>query len=59
MKAAIVLCLVGLVAACAANRLGRQATPEDRAACEAAVAPYKGVAWMVAYRDCLTARGYK
>lgn len=56
---AIAVCIVIWLTGCATNRLDRQATPEDKAACEAAVAPYKGVSWLVAYRDCLKAKGYK
>lgn len=59
MKRYIGLLLGLLLASCAAQRLDRQATAEDRAACQKDVAPYKGAAWLVAYRDCLTARGYK
>lgn len=44
---------------CAATRLDKQASAEDRAACEAAVGAYKGAAWLRAYSDCLRAKGYK
>ena len=44
---------------CAASRLTREATLQDRAACEKDAGSYTGAAWMIAYRDCLKAKGYK
>lgn len=44
---------------CAASRLDKEATAQDRAACQQAVSGYGGAEWMIAYRDCLLAKGYK
>jgi hypothetical protein len=62
MRGLIVVCVMAtaLFQGCAATRLDREATKEDRATCEQATAGYWGsAAWMVAYRDCLIAKGYK
>lgn len=58
MKATL-LVIACVLAGCAAQRIDHEATAQDRAACQRDVAPYKGVAWLAAYRDCLTAKGYK
>lgn len=56
---AAVLWVLSQLGGCAASRLDKLATPQDRAACEKDVAPYKAAAWLIAYRDCLKAKGYK